>query len=141
MTAVTAPPPPRDRVFGIRVTPINRRRIENFKANRRGYWSLWIFLILFFLSLGAEFIANDRPLLVRYDGSFYFPSVRFYPDSAFGGDFQAEADYRDPYTISNIEKNGWILWPPVPYSYTTHIAKLPLLFFNDFSFLQKLPVP
>jgi microcin C transport system permease protein len=125
MTAVTAPPPAKDRVLGIRVTPINRRRIENFKANRRGYWSLWVFLILFFLSLGAELIANDRPLLVRYDGNFYFPAVRFYPETAFGGDFEAEADYRDPYIIGKIEKNGWILWPPIPYSYTTHIASLP----------------
>jgi len=125
MSAVTAPPPARDRVLGIRVTPISRRRIENFKANRRGYWSFWIFLVLFVLSLGAEFVANDRPLLVRYDGNFYFPAVRFYPETAFGGDFEAEADYRDPYIIDKIEKNGWILWPPVPYSYTTHIANLP----------------
>jgi microcin C transport system permease protein len=107
------------------VTPINRRRIENFKANRRGYWSLWIFLILFVLSLGAELIANDRPLLVRYDGDFYFPAVHFYPETAFGGDFEAEADYRDPYIIDLIEKDGWMIWPPVPYSYTTHIANLP----------------
>jgi microcin C transport system permease protein len=125
MTAVTAAPPVRDRMLGIRVTPINRRRIENFKANRRGYWSFWIFLVLFVLSLGAELVANDRPLLVRYDGGFYFPAVRFYPETTFGGDFEAEADYRDPYIIDKIEKNGWIVWPPIPYSYNTHIANLP----------------
>jgi len=125
MTAVTALAPAKERVLGIRVTPINRRRIENFKANRRGYWSLWIFLVLFFLSLGAEFIANDRPLLVRYDGSFYFPAARYYPETTFGGDFEAEADYRDPYIIGKINESGWILWPPIPYSYTTHIANLP----------------
>ena len=116
---------PQDRFLGVRVTPINRRRIDNFRANRRGYWSLWIFLVLFVLSMFAELIANDRPLLVRYDGQFYFPVVRFYPETAFGGDFGAEADYTDPYIAGLIEKKGWIVWPPIPYDANTHIAQLP----------------
>jgi microcin C transport system permease protein len=116
---------PEDRMFGVRITPLNRRRIENFKANRRGYWSAWIFGALFVLSLFAEVIANDRPLIVRYDGQFYFPVARFYPERTFGGDFDAEADYSDPYMIGLIEKKGWILWPPIPYDSETHIAQLP----------------
>ena len=116
---------PQDRFLGVRITPINRRRIDNFKANRRGYWSLWIFLVLFVLSMFAELIANDRPLLVRYDGQFYFPVVRFYPETAFGGDFGAEADYTDPYIAGLIEEKGWIVWPPIPYDSNTHIAQLP----------------
>jgi microcin C transport system permease protein len=116
---------PQDRFLGIRVTPLNRRRIDNFKANRRGFWSLWIFLVLFALSLFAELIANDRPLLVRYDGQFYLPVVKFYPETTFGGDFGAEADYADPYIAGLIEKKGWIIWPPIPYDANTHIAQLP----------------
>jgi microcin C transport system permease protein len=121
--AMTASAP--DRLLGFRITPINRRRIENFKANRRGYWSVWVFLVLFVVSLFAEVIANDRPLVVRYDGAFYFPVVQFYPETAFGGDFAAEADYRDPYITGLIEKKGWIIWPPIPYDANTHIASLP----------------
>ena len=117
--------PHEDRLFGIRISQINRRRIDNFKANRRGYWSAWIFMILFVLSLFAEFIANDRPLIVRYDGHLYFPVVHFYSERTFGGDFATEADYRDPYIRDLINKKGWILWPPVPYGPNTHIAKLP----------------
>jgi microcin C transport system permease protein len=124
MTMAVAAPPV-DRFLGVRVTPLNRRRIDNFKANRRGYWSFWIFLVLFVLSLFAELIANDRPLLVRYDGQFYFPVVRFYPETTFGGDFGAEADYSDPYIAGLIEKKGWIIWPPIPYDANTHIAQLP----------------
>src|SRR5579862_6291770 len=87
-------PPPADRFLGRHITPLTRRRIENFKANRRGFWSLWIFLALFGTTLFAEFIANDRPLVVRYDGSFYVPVLRDYPETAFGGDFPTETDYR-----------------------------------------------
>ncbi len=68
------------------LSPINRRRWQNFKANRRGYWSFWIFLVLFVVSLFAEFIANDRPILVSYDGELYFPSFVTYPETTFGGD-------------------------------------------------------
>ena len=78
-------------------SPLNRRRWENFKANKRGYWSFWIFLVLFFVSLFAEFIANDQPLFIRYDGKNFFPVMITYPETTFGGDFQTAADYRDPY--------------------------------------------
>ena len=73
-------------------SPITQRRIENFRANRRGWWSLWIFLVLFLVSLFAEFVANDKPLLIRYNGSFYVPVLKAYPETEFGGDFLAEAD-------------------------------------------------
>ncbi len=104
----------------IAVSPLNKRRWRNFKANRRGYWSLWIFLVLFFITLFAEFIANDKPLLVRYDGGLYVPVFVSYPETAFGGEFQTEADYRDPYVKELIEKKGgYIVWPLIPFSYST----------------------
>src|ERR1044071_4936258 len=78
-------PPAGDVFLGRRITPITRRRIENFKANRRGFWSLWIFLVLYGVSLFAEFIANNRPLIVHYAGGWYFPVLRDYPETAFGG--------------------------------------------------------
>jgi len=99
---------------------ITNRRWQNFKANRRGYFSLWLFLLLFVISLGAEFIANDKPLLIRYDDAFYTPIFSVYEETVFGGDFATEADYRDPFVQSLIEeKNGWIVWPPLRYSYDT----------------------
>ena len=107
-------------------SPLTRRRLRNFRANRRGYWSLWIFLVLFVLSLGAEVIANDRPLLVRYDGRFYFPVLTSYPETAFGGVFPTEADYRDPYVSARIRGHGWALWPPIPYHYDTINYALPV---------------
>ena len=79
-----------------RLSPLNQRRIANFRANRRGFWSLWLFLALFLASLGAELIANERPVLVRYDGGFYMPVFKSYPETTFGGEFETEADYRDP---------------------------------------------
>jgi microcin C transport system permease protein len=100
-------------------SPLNQRRWANFKANRRGFWSLWVFLILFGVTLGAEFVANDNPLLIRYDGHFYIPVFASYPETAFGGEFETEARYRDPYVKKLIEGKGWMLWPPVPYSYNT----------------------
>jgi len=107
-------------------SPINIRRWQNFKANRRGYWSFWLFLILFFVSLGAEFIANDKPLYVRYDGRSYFPIIFTYPETAFGGDFETAADYRDPFLQKLIkDKDGLMIWPPVHYSYNTHNLNLP----------------
>src|SRR5215468_1970557 len=96
---------------GFRVSPLTRRRLHNFRANRRGYWSLWIFLVIFVLSLGAELIANDRPLLVRYEGRFYAPVFHAYPETTFGGLFPTEADYRDPAVKRFIEERGWMLWP------------------------------
>ena len=117
--AVAPLPSAADRLFGLRLSRLNRRRLENFKNNRRGYWSLWIFLGLFLLSLPAEFIANDKPMLVRFDGSFYFPVLFTYPEMRFGGDFETEAEYRDPFVKELIEEKGWIVWPPVAYSYNT----------------------
>ena len=112
------------RVLGFRVSPLNRRRLYHFRTNKRGFWSACIFAAIFFLSLFAELIANDRPLLIRYDGGFYFPVSQFYPETVFGGDFEAEADYTDPFIIERIEAKGWMLWPLVPYSYDTHIPDL-----------------
>jgi len=113
------PHPPGDVFLGRRITPITRRRIENFKANRRGFWSLWVFLALFVTSLFAEFIANDRPLLVRYDGGFYVPVLSNYPETTFGGDFPSQTAYRDPAVIQLIEAKGWIVWPLIPFDHRT----------------------
>ena len=101
------------------LSPLMRRRIANFRANRRGFWSLWIFLALFGLSLFAEVIANDRPLLVRYDGRLYVPFAIEYPETTFGGVFPTETVYRDPVVRREIEAKGWMLWSPVPFSYDT----------------------
>ncbi len=112
--------PTRHTLFGVRLTPLTWRRWHNFKANRRGWWSLWVFLVLFVITLFADFIANDKPLLISYDGGFYAPIFVSYPETTFGGDFETEADYRDPYLAELIaEKQGWILWPPIRYSYDT----------------------
>ena len=130
------------------LSPLNQRRWRNFRANRRAFWSLVLFSILFGLSLFAEVLANDKPLLVRHDGAFYLPILRFYPETAFGGDFQTEAVYRDievqclivaagsqacwddPAGIlaevraggtaaGEPVQAGWIIWPPIPYSFNT----------------------
>jgi len=145
-TPIGAPalPPPRGRW---ELSELNRRRWRNFTRNRRAYWSLWIFGILFGLSLIAEVIANDKPILVRYQGEFYTPILRFYPETAFGGDFRTEAVYKDIEVQCLIRSGGleacfddpegvieqaatgvvdgaeiqagWMLWPPIPYSYDT----------------------
>jgi microcin C transport system permease protein len=108
------------------LSPINRRRWENFKGNRRGYWSLWIFLTLFVASLFANFIANDRPFFVSFDGKFYFPALVNYPETDFGGDFETAADYRDPYLQKLIaEKGGYMLWPPIRFRYDTRNLDVP----------------
>ena len=130
------------------LSPLNRRRWDNFKANRRAFWSLMIFAVLYGLSLFAEFIANDRPILVQYQGSYYTPIFNFYPETEFGGDFRTEAVYRDvevqcliisgglqdcwddPEGVIEIVEatgsfngervaQGWLLWPLIPYSYNT----------------------
>ncbi|TDT96862.1 microcin C transport system permease protein [Azorhizobium sp. AG788] len=123
--APVAPPSeaPRKRPF---FSPLNQRRITNFRHNRRGWWSFVLFMVLFVLSLFAEFIANNKPILIRYDGAYYAPVLRAYPETAFGGDFETEADYRDPYLQKLIaEKGGWMIWPPIHFSYSTHNLDLP----------------
>ena len=107
-------------------TPITQRRLSQFKANKRGFYSLWLFLFLFIISLGAEFIANSRPLLVSYENELYVPVFNIYPETTFGGDLETEADYRDPYVKDLIkEAGGWMLWPPIRYSYDTVNMELP----------------
>ena len=101
------------------LSPIQKRRLKNFRSNRRGYWSLWLFLALFGLSLLAEVIANDAPLLVSYKGELYFPVVQSIPEETFGGFLPTEADYRDPFITEEIEANGWMLWPLIRFSYDT----------------------
>ena len=107
--------------MGFRLSPMNQRRMDRFKANRRGWWSLHIFMVLFVLSLGAELIANDKPLMLSYQDELYFPVFARYAETEFGGEFPIEADYRSPYVRQLIEEQGegWMLWPPIPYSYST----------------------
>jgi len=133
------------------LSPLNQRRWNNFKRNRRAFWSLIIFSVLFGLSLFAEFIANDKPILVQYQGEYYTPVLRFYPETAFGGDFQTEANYRDPVVQCLIASGGlevcfdtpeeviidaqdgvvddeaiqagWAIWPLIPYAYATTVDR------------------
>ena len=121
-TAVTAPATvATPRLFGMRVTPLTQRRWRNFKKNRRGYVSLWIFAILFGLSLCAELIANDRPILLGYQGRLYAPVVQTLPETTFrGGVFETAADFRDPAVQQMVRAGGgWMLWPPIRFSYDT----------------------
>lgn len=111
--------------MAIKLSPINQRRLNTFRRNRRAWWSFIVFTAVFVLSMGAEFIANDRPLLIRYQGEWFFPAVVDYIETDLGGDFETSADYHDPWLVEQIESDGWILWPPVPYSYNTHINDLP----------------
>lgn len=101
------------------LSPLNRERWQRFKNNRRGFFSLWIFILLFVLSLGAEFIANEVPLVVHYNDGWYFPVVRQYSELEFGGDMDLMADYRDPYLAELIEEQGWMLWPAIRFNYRT----------------------
>lgn len=110
----------------MRLSPLSRRRLANFRRNKRGYWSFWIFLTLFVGSLMAEGIANDRPLLVSYKGKLYYPALVAYPETTFDGIFETEAVYRDAIVKDEIEKHGWILWPLIPYSYQTINYALPV---------------
>jgi len=112
-------PSPELTFLGRPITPLTRRRLDQFRANRRGFWSLWLFLVLFGVTLFAEFIANDRPLLIQYDGGWYMPVFHAYPETIFGGVFPTEADYHDPEVKKLIEARGWIVWPPIPYRYDT----------------------
>jgi len=114
----------------IHISPLNRRRLQNFRANRRAFWSLWVFLGLFIISLFADVIANDRPFLVKYQGSYLSPLFADYPETRFGGDFLTPADYKDPFVQDLIrtggeenldpgERPGWLLWPPISFKYDT----------------------
>ncbi len=105
--------------LGITVTPLTRRRINSFKANKRGYWSLWLFLALFLITLFAEIVANEKPILVYYQGEFFSPVLRAYPETTFGGEFETEADYRDPFVAERIKQRGWMLWPLIRYDHRT----------------------
>jgi len=101
------------------LSPINQRRLYNFKRNRRGYWAFWIFSVLFILSLGAELIANDKPIAVQYDDNWYFPVFKSYPESTFGGDLEFDADYTDAYITDLIKEKGRLYWPLIPFSHQT----------------------
>tara|TARA_R110002095_G_scaffold200627_1_gene180980 strand:+ start:3370 stop:4398 length:1029 start_codon:yes stop_codon:yes gene_type:complete len=108
------------------LTPLTKKRIQYFKANKRGYISLVIFSILFVLTLFAEFISNDKPLLLHYEGEYYVPIFKMYPETTFGGDFETETVYRDPFLKDLIaKKDGWMIWPLIPYSYNTINYDLP----------------
>ncbi|NEJ15193.1 ABC transporter permease subunit [Rhizobium leguminosarum] len=106
------------------LSPTNIRRWQNFRANGRGYWSLWLFMLLFILSLFAEFIANDRPIIASYKGEILFPVLIDYPEEKFGG-FLAETDYRSSVITDEINANGWMIWPPIRYSYRSVNSNIP----------------
>ncbi|MBF0094157.1 MAG: ABC transporter permease [Alphaproteobacteria bacterium] len=101
------------------MSPLTRRRLNNFRANTRGVRSLWLFLALFLFSLAAELVANDRPLVVSFEGRLYFPVLEEYAETTFGGDFATEADYRDPFLARLISERGWMVWPPIRFSHDT----------------------
>ncbi|MFA6279812.1 MAG: ABC transporter permease [Bdellovibrionales bacterium] len=102
------------------LSPLTQRRLAGFKANKRGYYAFWLFLILFVLAMAAELIANDKPLLLHVNGQTYAPIFKVYPETTFGGEFETEARYREPYLKKLIaEKGGWMIWPPIPFSYNT----------------------
>jgi microcin C transport system permease protein len=126
-TLAVGRPSERERLFGVplRVSRLNARRLANFRANRRGYVSLYVFTFLFVASLFANLIANDKPLLIEYEGSYYFPILQSYPETTFGGVFPTEAEYTDPFVMDLIREKGWAIWPIIPYSYDTVIRDLP----------------
>ncbi|HAA45723.1 MAG: ABC transporter permease [Halomonas sp. 54_146] len=102
-----------------RLSPITRRRLAAFKANRRARVSLWLFATLFILSLFAELIANDKPIIMQYDGQWYFPMLVDYPETEFDGFLPTRTDYLDPFVQQQIDDHGWALWPIIPFSYQT----------------------
>lgn len=109
----------------LNLSPLTRRRLAQFKANKRGYRSLWLFLFLFIIAVGAEFVSNDKPILVGYKNHIYAPVFQMLPETTFGGEFETEADYRDPVVKELIAKDGWAVWPPLHYSYDTINYDLP----------------
>ena len=109
----------------LRLSPVNQRRVKKFRENKRGWYSLWFFTIIFIASLFAEFIANDKPVYIQFDNEHYFPIFFTYSEQQFGGEFETEADYRDQYVIDLIEAKGFILNPPIPFSFDTINWDLP----------------
>jgi len=109
----------------MKLNKINQERLQKFKANRRALWSFWIFLFIFIISIFAEVVSNDKPLIVYHQSQFYFPFLFQYSETDFGGEFETEADYKDEYIIDLINENGWLLYPLIPYSYDTIIYDLP----------------
>ncbi len=116
--------PPVGQTGWLKLTPLNKRRLTNFKANKRGYWSFWIFMTLFIISMLSNIFANDRPIIAYYKGEILFPVFITYPEEKFGG-FLARTDYRDPTIENEIKSHGWMIWPPIRYSYDTHNLDLP----------------
>ena len=106
------------------LSPLNKRRLDNFKSNKRGWYSFLIFTFLFLVSIFADFIANEKPHLIKYQNQIYLPIINEYAETTFGGDFETEADYRDPFVKDLINNNGWMIWPIIPYSYDTIIRDL-----------------
>jgi len=121
---MTPKPAPEHKFLWWRIRPLTARRLSTFRAHKRGYWSMWVFLVLFVVTLFAEFIANDRPLLVWYDGGIYSPVLKDYPEQTFGGDLPGNTDYGDAIIQQNIKAKGWMLWPLIPYSYGTSVKNL-----------------
>jgi len=111
--------------WGVQLSPAGKRRWAVFKNNKRSFWGLIVFVVLFCISMASELIANDRPILISYKNSLYFPAFKVYPETVFGGDFDTATNYQDSYIQNIIESDGWIIWPPIPYSYYTHIKNLP----------------
>lgn len=107
------------------LSPLMQRRLRQFKANKRGYLSLLVFCSVFFITLFANWIANDKPLLVYYDKQFYFPIVKAYPETTWGGTFETETNYHDPYAKELINSKGWMIFPPIPYSFDTVNYNIP----------------
>ena len=107
------------------MNPLTQKRWEAFKSNKRGWWSVWLFTAIFLLTLFAEFIANDKPFLVSYQGEMYSPVFKAYPETTFGGEFGTEADYQDPFVVEKINADGWMIWPPVRYDHRTVAWDLP----------------
>ena len=108
------------------LSPVTRRRLHQFRRNRRGFYSLLIFSVLLLICLFAEGLANDKPLLLKFDGRYYTPILRDYPETTFGGDFETATDYRDPFVADLIDKKGWMVWPPIRFSYGTINYDLPV---------------
>ncbi len=105
-------------------SPLTQRRIDIFLNHKRAKWSLWLFSLMLIFSLCSPIIANDKPLIIQYKSKFFLPVLKAYPETTFGGDFETATDYTDPHVIALIEKNGWLIWPLIPYHYTTHIRNL-----------------